>query len=439
MSGTRLWYDSHAASQSGQPAATPIVYSQGFVSPTPEVPMELPISLISDLAIIMIVAGVMTFIFHRLKQPLILGYLIAGIIIGPYTPPFALIENLGILNTIADLGIIMLLFTVGLEFPMDKFRRSLKAYAGIAVIEVVLMFLISYGVGWAMGWPLMDCLFLGMALASSSTVIIAKVLGDMGKLKDLSARLMLGILVVEDLIVVIALASVGTVVDINSSGWTDIAWTGGKMLLFFVGAFGIGLWLVPRLIDSIAHEKHGDVPEHDEVMILMSLGLCFGLAILGHYLGLSIAVGAFLMGIFVASARSAGRVASLTSSIKSMFAAVFFVAMGAFIDITRFGQFLVPALIVTIVMMAGKVAGCGLGTRVFRYDFNTSIRVGLGMGQIGEFALIVVKAGQDLSVTSPFLFPTVGTAVAITAFLTPYMIKLSYRLTPDRENTSHNP
>ncbi|MDD4986307.1 MAG: cation:proton antiporter [Dehalococcoidales bacterium] len=393
--------------------------------------MELPISLISDLAIIMIVAGVITFIFHRLNQPLILGYLIAGIIIGPYTPPFSLVDDLNMLNAIAELGIIMLLFTVGLEFPMDKFRQSLKAYAGIAVIEVVLMFLISYGVGWALGWPFMDCLFLGMALASSSTVIIAKVLGDMGKLKDVSARLMLGILVVEDLIVVIALASVGTVVEVSSSGWTDIAWTTGKMLLFFAGAFAIGIYIIPRLIDSIAHEKHGDRPEHDEVMILMSLGLCFGLAILGHYLGLSIAVGAFLVGIFVASSRSAGKVASLTSSIKTMFAAVFFVSMGAFMDVTQFGHFLVPALIVTVVMMAGKVAGCGLGTKVFRYDFNTSIKVGLGMGQIGEFALIVVKAGQDLGVTSPFLFPTVGTAVAITAFLTPYMIKLSYRIAPN--------
>jgi monovalent cation:H+ antiporter-2, CPA2 family len=151
--------------------------------------------------------------------------------------------------------------------------------------------------------------------------------------------------------------------------------------------------------------------------------------------GLSVAIGAFLMGIFIAGAKSAGRVASLTSSIKDMFAAIFFVSMGAFIDITQFREFLVPALIITVTMVVGKVVGCGIGTKIFGYDMATAIRVGLGMGQIGEFAFIVMRVGQDLNVISPFLFPTVGTAVAVTAFLTPYLIRLSYRLTPIKPDT----
>lgn len=181
--------------------------------------------------------------------------------------------------------------------------------------------------------------------------------------------------------------------------------------------------------------ERDDSADHDEVLILVSLGLCFGLSILSNVVGLSVAIGAFLMGIFIAGAKSAGRVASLTSSIKDMFAAIFFVSMGAFIDITQFREFLVPALIITVTMVVGKVVGCGIGTKIFGYDMATAIRVGLGMGQIGEFAFIVMRVGQDLNVISPFLFPTVGTAVAVTAFLTPYLIRLSYRLTPIKPDT----
>jgi len=393
--------------------------------------MDFSASVVADFAVIMTVAGLVTFICHRLNQPLILGYLIAGIIIGPYTPPFSLISRLDVLSATADLGVVLLLFTVGLEFPLAKFRKSFKSYAGIAVIEIALMFLISFAVGFWLNWPFMDCLFLGAALASSSTVIIAKVLGDMGKMKDVSAHIMLGVLVIEDLIVVVTLSTITSIVGADSPGLAGLAWTGGKILLFIAGAFIVGLLLVPRLVDGAAHAEHDDSAEHDEVIILVALGLCFGLSIIGNSLGLSLAVGAFLMGLFVAGARSASRVASLTSSIKSMFAAIFFVSMGAFIDITQFRVFLVPALIVTAAMMVGKILGCGLGTKAFGYDLSTSLKVGLGMGQIGEFAFIVAKVGQDLNVTSPFLFPTIGVAVAITAFLTPYMIRLSYRISPE--------
>ncbi len=168
--------------------------------------------------------------------------------------------------------------------------------------------------------------------------------------------------------------------------------------------------------------------EHNELLILITLGLCFGLSIVANLLGLSMAIGAFLVGILVASSKSSGKVASLTSPIKDMFAAIFFVSMGALIDITQFRVFLVPALMVTAMMMVGKIVGCGLGTKAFKYDTTTSLKVGLGMGQIGEFAFIVAKVGQDLNVVSPVLFPTIGVAAAITAFLTPYLIKLSYKI-----------
>ena len=396
--------------------------------------MSLGIDMVFDFAVIMAIAAAVTFLFHRLKQPLILGYLIAGVIIGPYTPPFSLVTRLDVVEAAAGLGVILLLFAVGLEFPIARLRSmGLRVYAGISIIEITLMFLISYGVGWLLGWPFMDSLFLGAALASSSTVIIAKVLREMGKFRDTSALVMMGVLVAEDLVVVAMLAIITAVVGGGQpSSAAGIPWTLGKILLFLAGASLFGIFVIPKVTDWVAHPEHDAKAEHDEVLLLAALGFCFVLAVVGNALGVSMAIGAFLAGVFIAGSRSAGRVAELTSSIKDMFAAIFFVSMGAFIDITQFRSFLIPALVVTAVMVAGKVLGCGLATRLFGFGASTSLRVGLGMGQIGEFALIVAKAGQDLGVISSWLFPTIGVSVAITAFLSPYMIRLSYRIDPGR-------
>lgn len=373
----------------------------------------------------MTIGALTTFLFYKLKQPLILGYLIAGVIIGPYTPPFSLVTRLDYLGAAADLGVILLLFGIGLEFPVARLRKvGFKVPIGVSAIEIALMFLISYGIGWMLGWSFMDSLFLGVALASSSTVIIAKVLSDLGKLRDTSALVMMGVLIVEDLFVVLMLALITSIVGAGSLDFLGFAWTVGKVLLFIFGTLIVGSLIVPRIIDTTARLEHG------EILILVALGLCFGVSVVANILGLPMAIGAFLIGVLVASAKSAGRVASLSSPIKVMFAAIFFVSMGALIDVSLFRVFLIPALAVTALMMAGKMIGCGVGTKAFGYDTSTSLKVGLGMGQIGEFAFIVGKAGLDLNVISPTILPTIGIAAAMTAFLTPYMIKLSYRINP---------
>lgn len=395
--------------------------------------MPLGTEMVADFAVIMVIAAAVTYLFHRLKQPLILGYLIAGVIIGPYTPPFSLVTRLDIVEATAGLGVILLLFAVGLEFPIKRLRTlGLRVYASISIIEIVLMFLVSYLVGWFLHWPFRDSLFLGAALASSSTVIIAKVLREMGKLNDSSALIMMGVLVAEDLIVVAILSVITSVFGAPETSLLSITWTLSKGLMFLVGASLVGVLLVPRLIDWISHPEHDAPVEHNEVLVLAALGICFALSVIGNALGLSLAIGAFLAGVFVADAKSSTKVAMLVSSIKDMFAAIFFVSMGALIDITQFRAFLVPALIVTAAMVVGKVIGCGAGARLAGFNSDTALKVGLGMGQIGEFALIVAKAGQDLNVISPFLFPTIGVAVGITAFLSPYMIRLSYRIDLNR-------
>ncbi|XUW99859.1 MAG: cation:proton antiporter [Dehalogenimonas sp.] len=395
--------------------------------------MEFSTEVIADFAVIMTVGAIATFIFHRLKQPLILGYLIAGIIIGPYTPPFGFINQPEVLEASAELGVILLLFGIGLEFPLKKLLSvGLKAYAVISIIEIVWMFVLSFFIGLLLEWPVMDSLFLGMALASSSTVVIAKVLSDMGKLQDTSALVMMGVLVVEDLIVVLALGLATSVIDAGSISFLDLSFSVGRMLLFVIGSLVIGLRFIPRIIDWINHPEEGEgYTEHDEVIVLTALGFCFALSVIANFLDLSMAIGAFLMGVIIASARSAHRISFLTLRIKEMFGAMFFVSIGALIDITQFTAFFLPGLLVIATMLLGKVVGCGLGTRLMGYDLSTSLKVGLGMGQVGEFALIVAKSGQDLGVTSPFLFPIIGMAVGVTAFMTPYLIRFSYRLNPE--------
>ncbi len=384
--------------------------------------MNISSSVVADLAVIMTIAAVVVFIFYRLKQPMIIGYLIAGIIIGPYTPPFGLVSQPAVFSATADMGVILLIFAIGLKFPLGRLLTVGRVSAGVAAIEIFIMLLLSYGVSRLLNWPLMDALFLGTALASSSTAIIAKVLGDMGKLQETSTLIMLGILVVEDLIVVALLAVISTSVDSGSIQLSVISWSLLKMLAFVIGSLALGLFLVPKILFRMV--RWGN----NEVVLLIVLGMVFGLSMIAYLLGFSMAIGAFLMGVIIAGARSADQINTLISPIKDMFAAIFFVSMGALIDVTQLRAFILPALLITGLMIVGKMIGCGLGVKLFKYDNNTSIKVGLGMSQIGEFAFIVMKAGQDLNAISPFLFSIVGVAAAITTFLTPYLMRLSYRI-----------
>jgi monovalent cation:H+ antiporter-2, CPA2 family len=379
-------------------------------------------SIVVDFAVIMTVAAIVYLIFYKLRQPTILGYLVAGVLIGPYTPPFALITDLNTLSTTADLGVILLLFGIGLQFPLTKLKRVGGVSAGVAGIEIAVMLLLSFGIGWILHWPLMDSLFLGAALASSSTAIIAKVLADLGKIKDHSAIVMLGVLVVEDLVVVGLLAVITSVVDTGSVTFTSLFWLAAKMTALILGTLILSIFVVPKIIERTLRVGN------NEFIILVVLGFCFGFSVITNLMGFSLAMGAFLAGIACASAKSVEKIESVISPLKDMFAAIFFVSVGALIDIGQFQNYWLPALLITALMIGGKLIGCGLGTRVCGYDSTTSFRVGLGMCQIGEFAFIVMKAGQSLNVISPFLFPVVGAAAAVTTFLTPYFIKLSYRI-----------
>ena len=375
------------------------------------------ISFIQDLAVIMLVAGVVTILFHRFKQPVVLGYIVAGFIIGPHTPPFGLIHDEDTIKTLAELGVIFLMFCLGLEFSLRKlFKVGATAFIA-AFLEIVLMIWIGYEIGRWFDWSTMDSLFLGAILAISSTTIIVKALNDL-KMKDQRfAQLIFGVLIVEDIlgIGIIALLSSIAVSGTVSSG--EVFATVGKLSLFMIVALVIGILLVPRLLAYVAKF------ESNEMLLITVLGLCFGFCLLVVKLEYSMVLGAFLIGAIMAESRQLIKIEGLIEPVRDMFSAIFFVAIGLMIDPQILLQYAWPIAVITVAVVLGKMLSCGLGAFIAGNDGRTSLRVGMGLSQIGEFSFIIAALGMTLQVTSDFLYPVAVAVSAITTLLTPYLIR----------------
>ncbi|NLT88920.1 MAG: cation:proton antiporter [Pseudomonas lactis] len=375
------------------------------------------ISFIQDLAVIMLVAGVVTILFHRFKQPVVLGYIVAGFIIGPHTPPFGLIHDEDTIKTLAELGVIFLMFCLGLEFSLRKlFKVGATAFIA-AFLEIVLMIWIGYEIGRWFDWSTMDSLFLGAILAISSTTIIVKALNDL-KMKDQRfAQLIFGVLIVEDIlgIGIIALLSSIAVSGTVSSG--EVFSTVGKLSLFMIVALVIGILLVPRLLAYVAKF------ESNEMLLITVLGLCFGFCLLVVKLEYSMVLGAFLIGAIMAESRQLINIEGLIEPVRDMFSAIFFVAIGLMIDPQILLQYAWPIAVITVAVVLGKMLSCGLGAFIAGNDGRTSLRVGMGLSQIGEFSFIIAALGMTLQVTSDFLYPVAVAVSAITTLLTPYLIR----------------
>ncbi|MBI6656332.1 cation:proton antiporter [Pseudomonas carnis] len=375
------------------------------------------ISFIQDLAVIMLVAGVVTILFHRFKQPVVLGYIVAGFIIGPHTPPFGLIHDEDTIKTLAELGVIFLMFCLGLEFSLRKlFKVGATAFIA-AFLEIVLMIWIGYEIGRWFDWSTMDSLFLGAILAISSTTIIVKALNDL-KMKDQRfAQLIFGVLIVEDIlgIGIIALLSSIAVSGTVSSG--EVFSTVGKLSLFMIVALVIGILLVPRLLAYVAKF------ESNEMLLITVLGLCFGFCLLVVKLEYSMVLGAFLIGAIMAESRQLIKIERLIEPVRDMFSAIFFVAIGLMIDPQILVQYAWPIAVITVAVVLGKMLSCGLGAFIAGNDGRTSLRVGMGLSQIGEFSFIIAALGMTLQVTSDFLYPVAVAVSAITTLLTPYLIR----------------
>lgn len=374
------------------------------------------IGFIRDLAIVMIVAGATTIVFHRLRQPVLLGYILAGVLIGPHTPG-VLVADPRTIDDISNLGVVLLMFTLGLEFSIRKLREVGLGILLVAVAEVGVMLWIGYGLGEAFGWHGTDALFLGGIVALSSTMVATRTLAEGGLGDRPFARLVVGLLVAEDMLTIVLLTML-TAVAIGGSVEASTAFTLiGHLGLFVVAGMIVGLLLVPRLVDYVAAFGRS------EVLLVSTLGLCFGASLFAAWMGFSVALGAFLMGAVVAEARSAGQVMRLIEPLRDMFAALFFVAIGLKIDPVMLAQYALPALLIAAVVMVGKTVACSLGVFVIGHDPRTAVRTGVSMAQIGEFSFVIATLGLSLGAVSDFIYPVAVAVSVICMALSPYLVR----------------
>lgn len=379
--------------------------------------------ILQDLSVIMIIAGGMAMLSWRFKQPLIVGYIGAGMIIGPHTPPFSLILNLDVLNLFAEIGIVLLLFVVGMEFPIEKLRKVGRKAFIIALAEALGTFSIGFIVGqYALSFPFYDSLFLALAVSVTSTVIVMRVLEELGMIKEESSVLILSVAIIEDIIVISMLAILQSTSSTGGLSFADIGISVGITLAFIVGVLVIGSKTVPRMVDYVSRTN-----QHD-VLVVIFLAVVFGLSFIAYQLGISVATGAFFAGVLIAESKSHSVSRVLATPIRDMFAALFFVSVGALMDISLLPIFIVPAIVLVIVSLLAKFLTVYLASRFQGLGKLTSLRAGIGLSSSGgELALVVAKGGDDVGVTSSFLLPMVGAMTIITTFISPYVIKFGWR------------
>jgi len=387
--------------------------------------------VIQDFAVIMIVASVMALISYKLKQPLVIGYIIAGIIIGPHTPPFSLILHLDILNLFAEIGVILLLFVVGMEFPIEKLKNIGKKALVIAMTEAFGTFAIGFVVSQSLHYSVYNSLFLALAVSVTSTVIVMRILEELDLIKHEASSIILGVAIIEDIIVISILAilqSVGSTGHVSSSSssllFHNLAVSVGTVLAFIAGVLIIGSKTIPRFVNYI-----GKTNQHD-LLIVAVLGVAFGLSFIAQEIGISVATGAFFAGVLIAESKVHSVTKVLATPLKDMFAAIFFVSVGALMDISVLPVFIVPALILIIVSIAAKFFTVVIASRAQKISLLSSLRSAFGLSSSGgELALVVAKGGVDVGgSTSSFLLPMVGTMTIITTFITPYMIKFGWKI-----------
>ena len=405
-------------------------------------PLQLPHeSFVTDLAIIMILAAIVTLAFFKIRQPLIIGYLFAGMLIGPLSPlwtsflpanggPSAsvgigILSDISALNLFADIGVILLLFVIGIEFPFAKIRSIGKVAVGAGTLGLFATLGVVFMAASALGLNFMDSLFIAAALSISSTAVIVKILQDSGKIKKESSILVLGILIVEDVIAVILIASLESVALVGTVSIENVVLVVVVASGLIIGTFTIGRKAIPPLIDKVASA------ENREILLLSVLGVCFGYALLANVVGLSVAIGAFLAGVLVAESKSSEVSKVLSSPIKDMFVAIFFVSVGALMDITQLDSYIFIAIALIAVTIAMKFGGNLLGNTAFRLERSKSLRSAFALSAPrGEFSIIIVKVGVDMGVVSAFLFPLIGLITIITSFISPFLIRFGDKIIP---------
>ena len=373
--------------------------------------------LLRDFAIIMAVAGGALVLCRQTRLPPVLGYLVAGVIIGPFALPTPLVKNLETIRLLADLGLVLLLFGIGLEFGWQRIRGVGTRVVLIAMVEMAIMFALGFEIATLLGWSGTEGVFLGAALSISSSAILMTMLRESGQLLHTRGRLIVGILVVEDFVAVILLTVLPGVATTGAADPGAIGILAVKLAIFGAAALVFGGLFAPRLIHFVNRFRS------EETLLITGLALCFGLALAAQQLGLSAAAGAFLIGAVLGDSQHSEQMDRIMSPVRDMFAALFFVSIGMLMDVTLWDDFIVPTLVVAAVFIGGKVIADSIGTLLAGHGGRISLDVGLGMPQVGEFSLAMVKSGVDAGAVGPLLYPVMTGATAITALIYPLLFR----------------
>ena len=377
---------------------------------------ELP-NLVKDLALILIVAGVVTLLFKRLKQPLVLGYIVAGFLVSTNMPYTMSVIDKGNVQMWADIGVIFLLFSLGLDF---SFKKIVKMGAGPAIATITIIFcMMTLGicVGNAFGWDDMDCIFLGGMLAMSSTTIIYKAFDDMGLRQQHFAGMVMSVLILEDILAIVMMVLLSAIASGNSPDSSQLIGSILKIGFFLVLWFVVGIFLIPLFLRSVRKFIN------NETLLIVSLGLCCLMAVLSSAAGFSAAFGAFVMGSILAETVEADKIIKLVEPVKNLFGAIFFVSVGMLVDPQILANYAIPILCITLTILVGQSLFGSMGYLLSGQTLRNAMRCGFSMAQIGEFAFIIASLGLLLGVISDFLYPVVVAVSVVTTFLTPYMIR----------------
>jgi K+:H+ antiporter len=381
--------------------------------------------IVQDFAIIMIVAAVMLIITYKLRQPMVIGYILAGMVIGPYTPPFKLIQNVETVNVFAELGIIMLLFVVGTEFPIAKLKSVGKTSVIVGIPESLGTLIIVFFIAQTLGFSFYDSIFIALAVSITSTVVTIKILEELNILRDRSSVLILGVLIIEDIIAVSSLAILQSTISTGADQVSiiQIMYSIGIVIAFIGSILILGSRIIPGALDRVG--KTNDYT----LLLIVILGLAFGLSFVASGLGLSVVIGAFLAGVLVAESKTAAIAKVITIPLRDVFSALFFISIGALTNISLIPLFIVPAIVLILSSFASKLL-IVTGILQFRgYDYSTSLRTGLGLSSSrGEMSLIIAKGGQDIGAISSSVLPILGVVTVVTTFMAPYVIKFGNKI-----------
>ena len=375
--------------------------------------------LISDLGLILMTAAVAVLLFKKIKQPLVLGYLIAGFLAGPHFVFFPTVKEVSSVEVWAEIGVIFLLFSLGLEFSFKKLMKVGGTASITAVVQIISMIIIGYFVGQWIGWKSMDSIFLGVILSISSTTIILKTFDELGVKSQKFAGIVLGSLIVQDIVAILMMVLLSTIAVSQQFSGGELLLSVLKLIFFLTIWFVGGIFFIPTLLKKAKNILT------DEMLLIISLALCLMMVILADSVGFSPALGAFIMGSIIAETTQAEHIEHLVKPVKDLFGAVFFVSVGMLINPETLYEYALPVAILTVVVIIGQSVSSTIGALISGQPLKQSVQTGMSLSQIGEFSFIIATLGMTLNVTSDFLYPIVVAVSAVTTFTTPFMVKFA--------------